>query len=309
MLRRSVLSTIFGGALGSLLFGASDVAEAAVKEDAPPPGTTVELHPKNAPFPTKDSEWKDDTVIAYVPEHFVFPSSGNVDVIMHFHGHKTNAWRSIRGNMLREQLIKSKQNAILVVPQGPVFASSGDFGKLMNKGGTAKLLKEVLSLLHKQKVFDEKAKLGRVIVSASSGGYRPTAMTIKHGGVDLREVYLFDALYGETAIFEGLVAKKKKKLISYYVGGEPMTNSLAIAGSLKDKGIAVRVEEGETRLTREDLVKGKAIFLRGRASHGTATFEEGALRDCLLASCFKGIGTKEWHKNKKKERSKHLALD
>jgi hypothetical protein len=66
--------------------------------------------------------------------------------------------------------------------------------------------------------------------------------------------------------------------------------------------VAVKVEGPDERLDRADLVKGKALFLRGRASHGTATFEEGALRDCLLASCLRGIGTKEWHSKKDKKR-------
>ncbi len=299
MYRRSVMFAALAGLFGLSFAG---IAEGAPEEN-PPPGSMVELHPKSAPFPTKDSTYKDDTVLAFIPEHFNFPANGKVDVIVHFHGHKGTAHRAIRGHMLREQLNKSKQNAILVVPQGPVMASDGDFGKLMRKNGLSKLLNEVLGSLAKDKKLggSGKPKLGRVIASAHSGGYRAAAMAIKHGGVDLREVYLFDALYGELEQFEAFAAKKKK-LVSYFVGGEPMTNSLALADTLKGRGVKVLVESGDVRLDREDLVKGKALFLRGRASHGTATFEEGALRDCLLASCLKGNGTKEWHQQKDKKR-------
>jgi hypothetical protein len=284
------------------LFGASlPLAAHGLPEENPPPGRTVELHPKSAPYPVKGGAYEDDTVLAFIPEHFVFPKSGRVDVVLHFHGHKGTAHRALRGHLLREQLNKSKQNAVLVVPQGPVMASDGDFGKLMKKNGVSKLLTEVLSLLHKGDHLEAKGKVGRVVVSAHSGGYRAAAEAIHHGGVDLREVYLFDALYGELDRFESF-ASKKRKLVSYFVGGDPMTHSLELAERLRAKGVAVKVEGADERLDREDLVKGKALFLRGRASHGTATFEEGALRDCLLASCLRGIGTKAWHSKKDAKR-------
>ena len=35
----------------------------------------------------------------------------------------------------------------------------------------------------------------------------------------------------------------------------------------------------------------RAILARPAATHGTATFEESALRDCLVASCLRGRGS------------------
>src|SRR5690606_28446814 len=102
---------------------------------------------EHAPFPDGDSAHRDPTVLVFVPHHYRLPKHRRVDVVVHFHGHMSTAESAMSTHQLREQLYDSRQNAILVVPQGPVRAPDGHFGKLMRPRGLARMLAELLDEL------------------------------------------------------------------------------------------------------------------------------------------------------------------
>ncbi|NUO50116.1 MAG: hypothetical protein HOV80_14775 [Polyangiaceae bacterium] len=294
MLRRSFVALGCAGAF-SLFAGQAEAASRGI-------GATSTLRPKNAPYPDGRGAYSDPTVLVFVPSFFSVPKSKQVDFVVHFHGHNTTAKDAIAAHRLREQLHASRQNAVLVVPQGPVRAADGDFGKLMMKDGLAKLLDEVRRSV---RALGQAKELGRVVLSAHSGGYRAAAAAISRGGADVREVYLFDALYGEAETFADWVTADPKghKLVSYSIGGRPRELSMELATTLENRGIEVVREDGVRRVTREELVHATAAFLAGKASHRTATYEELALRDCLFASCLRGKGSQVWHQNRTAARS------
>jgi hypothetical protein len=315
MLRRDLLICLGAGLLGgALCAGEAEAAGAKriVAVESSSLGTTFQLSLASAPFPFRGSEHSDSTVLVFVPLQVRLGKSKKIEVVVHFHGHNTTAKKAIEAHKLREQLRASRQSAVLVVPQGPVNAADGDFGKLMQKGGLSHLLEEVRDVLQSERAEKALGKaslagakgIGRVVVSGHSGGYRPAAAVVRHGGVDIREVYLFDALYGDVDAFEKFaLAEKNHKIVSYYVGGVPREKSLELANKLANEGVLVKRESGDKRLTREELVKGRACFLSGKATHATATYEEQALRDCLLASCLVGRGSKAWHADKQQPRA------
>ena len=265
-----------------------------------PRGVTVELAPASAPYPLPGRAWTDPTVLVFVPRHLRV-SGGALDAVVFFHGHNTTAREAMTRHQLREQLSESRQNAILVVPQGPVRAADGDFGRLMAAGGLARLLGEVRGLLAGRRVgaalgdasCSGARRVDRVVVAAHSGGYRAGAAAVAHGGVEVREAWLFDALYGEAAAYRDwlLAAPGRRKLVTFAIGGEPLRESLALAAALRARGVEVLEETPLTRLSRADMVRARAILARPAATHGTATFEESALRDCLVASCLRGRGS------------------
>lgn len=291
MLRRCFLGLGIAGTLAAL----SGTAEAGI-------GETIELAPKSAPYPTPSGKYADPTVLVFVPSFFAVPPSKRVDFVVHFHGHMTTAKAALTAHKLREQLHASRQNAVLVVPQGPVRAPDGDFGKLMTKGGLARLLADVRRQVP---ALRGSTKTGRVVLSAHSGGYRAAAACAARGGVDVREIYLFDALYGEVEAFTKFVtaAPGSRKLVSYSVGGRPRELGEVLALTLEKRGIDVLRETAERRVTRGELVAAKAAFLSGHATHATATYEELALRDCLFASCLKGKGSRSWHEKRDARRA------
>jgi len=64
-----------------------------------------------------------------------FSKNGRVDFVVHFHGWKNHVEAVLRHYQLIEQLMASRRNAVLVIPQGPCDAPDSFGGKLEDPGG------------------------------------------------------------------------------------------------------------------------------------------------------------------------------
>jgi hypothetical protein len=260
-------------------------------------GTTLVLGVPQAPF--AGGGLGDDTVIVFVPDKYRFRTEEGISALVHFHGHNSSAERAITAHALREQLVDSRQNAVLVVPQLALFAADSSCGKLASAGALARLLGGALSTAARvgrkalgESRFPERPRLGRVCLSAHSGGYHAAACSLRHGGVDVSETYLFDALYAESDVFRDWVlarrtdpATSRHKLVSYFTVGtqtEPLNNGLRAA--LERSGVLVSEELREGELSRRDLSHASAVFVRTEVAHSSVTWETNALRDVLYAS-------------------------
>jgi len=260
-------------------------------------GTTLVLGLPQAPF--GGSGRGDDTVIVFVPDKYRFRAEEGVSALVHFHGHNSSAERAISAHALREQLVDSRQNAILIVPQLALFAADSSCGKLASPNGFARLLGGSLATAARlgrsalgESRYPERPRLGRVCLSAHSGGYHAAACSLSQGGVDISETYLFDALYAESNIFRDWVlarrdhpAESRHKLVSYFTVGtttELLNNGLR--ADLERSGVLVSEEMREGELSRKDLSHSSAVFVRTAVAHSSVTWETNALRDVLYAS-------------------------
>jgi hypothetical protein len=260
-------------------------------------GTTLVLGLPQAPF--AGVSYGDDTVIVFVPERYRFLPEEGISALVHFHGHNSSAERAMVAHALREQLVDSRQNAILIIPQLALFAADSSCGKLAASGGLARLLGGALSsaahfgrVALRESRFPERAALGRVCVSAHSGGFHAAACSLREGGVDVSETYLFDALYAESEVFRGWVLARRgepvasrHKLVSYFTAGattEAVNRTLRL--DLERAGVLVAEEQQEGELSRRDLSHAGAVFVRTGVAHSSVTWETNALRDVLYAS-------------------------
>jgi len=301
MHRRNLLAALAGAPLLSYArrARAADVAPRlkSVARDAR--GTTLFLALDHAPFPAPGGPYRDDTVIVFVPAHFRFREEEGVATLVHFHGHNTTAEQAVAAHELREQLADSKQNAVLIVPQLAVSAPDSSCGKLESPGGLARLLAQGVAVAAREgrttlgeTAFPDRASLGTVCLSAHSGGYHAAATCLRAGGVDIREAYLFDALYAEPDAFrEWVLARhgeplhKRHKLVTYFTeGGTTEACSEALRAQLERAGILCEHEAQEGELSRRDLSHADAVFVRTGLWHSNVTWETNALRDCLYAS-------------------------
>ena len=260
-------------------------------------GTTLVLGLPQAPF--AGVGYGDDTVIVFVPERYRFRPEEGVSALVHFHGHNSTAERALSAHALREQLVDSRQNAVLVVPQLAVLAADSACGRLESPGGLSRLLGDALSSSARlgrvtldESGFPERARLGRVCLSAHSGGYHAAACSLRDGGVNVSETYLFDALYAESDVFRDWVlarrsdpAASRHKLVSYFTAGAP-TELLnhSLRADLEHRGVLVAEEMREGELSRHDLSHASAVFVRTGVAHSYVTWETNALRDVLYAS-------------------------
>lgn len=262
-------------------------------------GVTIEMELLHAPFPAPGYPYKDATVIAFVPNHFRASHDGRVSMLVHFHGHTSNAPAAMAAHELREQLYESKQNAILLVPQGPVMAADSSCGKLESEMGLARLLSDALRTLSSEAgrsalgpaALRPGSEPGTVCLSAHSGGYHAAAQCVSKGGVPVTEVYLFDALYADTSVFRDWVlagrghsAKSRHKLVLYTTGGTTEVESQRLLTELSQAGVRTAVEQHEGTLSRAELTLAEVVLIRTQLSHGAVTHELNGLRDCLYAS-------------------------
>jgi hypothetical protein len=262
-------------------------------------GTTLWLGLDHAPFPAPGAWYRDDTVVVFVPSHYRYRDEEGASLLVHFHGHNTTAERAMVTHELREQLADSKQNALLVVPQLAVRAPDSSCGKLESPGALLRLLGEVVATTaHEGRItlgdtaFPNDAPLGTLCVSAHSGGYHAAACCLRGGGVDVRETYLFDALYTEVDAFRdwsmagrGETLHQRHKLVSYFTeGGTTETMNRILRGELERGGVLVAQELAEGELSRHDLSHAEAVFVRTGLWHSSVPWETNALRDVLYAS-------------------------
>jgi len=299
--RRNLL--VFGGS-ALLLSQLPKTAQASethkiIKIVREPIGTTLTLMLDNAPFPAVGAPYKDSTVMVFVPAHHRALSLKHTSVIVHFHGHNSTAESAMRAHRLREQLVDSRQNAILIVPQGPVMSADSSAGKLEADGGLSRLLIETLDLLAGPACVaalgssgvPPRSDVDHLCLSAHSGGYHAAAACLRKGGCEVNEVYLFDALYGDTEAFRDWAIagrsrnqRARHKLVSYTTGGNPQANTQALFAELKRAGVDVAEETVEGSLSRERIVTAQAVAIKSGLSHGEVTHELNGMRDCLYAS-------------------------
>ncbi|HLK40453.1 MAG TPA: hypothetical protein VKU41_27060, partial [Polyangiaceae bacterium] len=300
MERRRFLSAVAGLSLVALegrAFAQSSARLKSIARDAS--GTTLWLGLEHAPFPGPGAWYRDDTVIVFVPAHYRFRDDEGVAALVHFHGHNTTAERAMVAHELREQLADSRQNAVLVVPQLAVTAADSSCGKLEGQGSLAALLAEAVATTSREaretlgdSAFPGDAPVGTVCVSAHSGGYHAAACVLRSGGVDVRETYLFDALYADVEAFRDWVTSRRgeplhrrHKLVCYFTeGAATETNSAALRSQLDRAGVLTTGEVREGELSRHDISHAEAVFVRTGLFHSNVTWETNALRDCLYAS-------------------------
>lgn len=320
MLRRTFL-----GAVAALGVGA---ASSAAKAQTPPGrlkamtrdtlGTTLSLALDHAPFPVAGAPYHDDTTLVFVPAHFRYRPNEGVAVLVHFHGHNTTAERAIVAHELREQLAESRQNAVLIVPQLAYLAADSACGKLEAPGGLARLVREALSMTARvggetlgESEFSADAAVGTVCLSAHSGGYHAAACSLRSGGLDVRETYLFDALYSDSDIFRDWVIERRgeplhhrHKLVSYFLPGAATdVNNRALQAALQRASVLTELEGEEGELSRHELSHAEAVFVQTSLYHSNVTWETNALRDCLFASALPRHLSSNWFSRKDEARS------
>jgi hypothetical protein len=282
-------------------------------------GTTLWLDLEHGPYPHRAyPQWTDPTTLVFVPRHFRVHKDMQVDTLLHFHGHRDTAEEAMKRHQLREQLFDSLQNAILVVPQGPVRAESSRFGKLDERRGLLRFLGEVRKTLQTTRLqvalgptaLPRRARIGKLVVSAHSGGFRPAAMAVMHGGYNINEVWLFDALYGYGNAFRDWIVAARQhrgvdrhKLVSYYSGETLIETNVALMRMLDHARIPYLHETREGQLSRKEITAARAVFIRSATSHQGMLFRNNAMRDCLYASCFDRYLKTKWFKREDGPRS------
>ncbi|PWU09825.1 MAG: hypothetical protein C5B50_26575 [Verrucomicrobia bacterium] len=236
-------------------------------------------------FSAKES-YSDSTVAIFIPKGF--HETGKIDLVVHFHGWDNNVTAALKKYELIEQLVESKRNAILVIPQGPRNASDSFGGKLEDTNGFKRFVSETMETLRqKSSLKRTEFELGKIVLSGHSGGYRVMGAIVDHGGLSdhVREVWLFDALYAETEQFLAWFDRYHGRLLNIYTEhGGTKEETEKLMGLLKDRKTAFWAGK-ESAIQSNDLKACQPIFIFTELPHDAVLKAHRTFRQFLETSC------------------------
>lgn len=270
-------------------------------------GELILAHFASAPFPhparadghkykdklfSAQEHYQDNTVAIFIPKNF-HPES-KVDFVIHFHGWGNNVTNALRKYELIEQFVASGKNAILIVPQGPRDASDSFGGKLEDAEGFKRFMDEAMTTLRKKSAL-KKSTIGKIILSGHSGGYEVISSILAVGGItsQIKEVWLFDALYGQAEKFQNWFAHDSVRFIDVYTAnGGTKTETENLINDLKVKEIDFFAGQ-ESNVSLDELSRNRLVFLFSELPHDQVIQAHKTFLEFLQTSCLSDIAKKK----------------
>jgi hypothetical protein len=248
-----------------------------------PSGQMLLTHFASAPFPhpkraeghqykdqfySAQEHYSDNTVALFIPKGF--RETGSIDLVVHFHGWKNHVEGVLQQYHLIEQLVESGRNAVLVVPQGPRDASDSFGGKLEDPDGFKRFIAEVAETLRQKGSLKNKDfSIGNVVLSGHSGGYQVISSILDHGGLadQVKEVWLFDALYAQTDKFLAWFDAQHGRLLNIYTEhGGTKEETERLMATLKQRGTPF-LSCKEAELKPAELQTNQVVFIYTELPH------------------------------------------
>jgi hypothetical protein len=227
--------------------------------------------------------YQDSSAALFIPKGF--RAHRKIDFVVHFHGWGNNVTNALRQYQLPEQFVAAARNAILIVPQGPFNASDSFGGKLEDGGGFQRFIAEAIETLRGYGIID-RGEPGRIILSGHSGGYEVISAILARGGLtdNIREVWLFDALYARTERFALWFDHHPGRFIDLYTEhGGTRDESDSLMTALAGNGVPY-FSADETNATASDLRNHRLLFLFSELPHDEVMQKRDTFRRFLETS-------------------------
>jgi len=248
---------------------------------------TMFPHPKRAngyvyegtTYPA-EPHYSDRTVVIFVPKGF--RPGETTDLVFYFHGWKNDVDRTLATFRIAGQVAASGVNAVLVLAEGPKDAPDSFGGKLEEAGVFSGLVGDVLATLKERGVI-EKPRPGAIVLAGHSGAFRVISFILLRGGLteNVREVYLFDALYGQVEKFAWWVDHARGRLVVIHTpAGGTRAQTLDFIDDLRAWGVPF-AELPESAVTDELLRKNRLVFIESPLAHDDVVAAREQLRAYL----------------------------
>jgi len=255
-----------------------------------PHSSRADGHKYQDKFFPADQHYSDSTVAIFIPKGF--REGKRVDVVVHFHGWGNSVEGTLRQFKLIEQFVESRKNAVLVVPEGPKNASDSSGGKLEDPDGFKRFAEELTVALRLHGGFRKtNFALGSIVLSGHSGGYRVISAILDRGGLSkqIREVWLFDALYAGTENFLAWWDRQHGRLLNIYTGhGGTKDDTEAMMALLRQRGTPF-LARTDTGVSPKELKSGKLVFLSTDLGHNDVLEKRKTFRSFLETSCLRDL--------------------
>jgi hypothetical protein len=230
-----------------------------------------------------DQHYNDRSVALFVPKGF--RQTESVDIIVHLHGWWNNIDTVLKRYKLPQQVAESGKNVILVVPEGPRNAPDSFGGKFEDEGGFRKFVEDVVDFLFQNGTVKTRA-IGKVILTGHSGAYHGISYTLMRGGMPekISEVYLFDALYGQTEKYAYWIDHFKGKMVTIYTdSGGTKDETESLMEDLRGWGIPYCAKD-EGALLPADIQNNRLVFIHSDLEHDMVLHGRMEFREYLKAS-------------------------
>jgi len=263
-----------------------------------PWGDLLRLSLRSAPFPDTDREngyQYDDTDYPADP-HYVDPSvavlvphglpvSGPANLVFFFHGWNSTIEDEEQRFDLYRQFSQSGVRALLVLPELARDAPDSYGGKLEEEGGFARMVDELLKDLRADGQI-RVARAGTIVLAGHSGAYRVIAQILSHGGMDgnIRDVWLFDALYDYTDQFDDWIQRTRGRFVSVSAeDGEETTEVDGLISLLRDEGVPIQVAPDDP-VNDSRTLRSRVLFLQSDEDHFGVVYQRNEFERLLEAS-------------------------
>jgi hypothetical protein len=261
-------------------------------------GELLIAHLSSAPFPhplraaghtyqkqfyPADKHYNDSSVALFIPRGF--QQTETVDLVVHLHGWWNNVDSTLSRYKLPQQLFESGKNVILVVPEGPRNAPDSYAGKLEDAGGLKRFVADVVEFLFKESRIKTRS-VGKIILSGHSGAYHGISFALMRGEMAgaISEVYLFDALYGQTEKYARWIDRYLGKFINIYTdSGGTKEETETLMEDLDGWKIPYRALE-ERAVGPADLHDNRLVFIHTDLEHDMVVSARMQFREYLKAS-------------------------
>ena len=218
-----------------------------------------------------------------------------IDVIVHFHGWRNSIAGAARDFDLVSQFAASRRNAVLILPEGSLNAPDSSGGKLEEPGGFARFMAEAMAALKANGVSGD-ARLGRVILSGHSGAYRVISAIVQSGGLPeaVRELYLFDALYGQTDRFQRWFesAPDRRLVVIYADTGGTLEETKKFITTMGARKTAPLITE-EPAVSDPQLRTNRLVILHSSKGHNEVLSTGGNFRRFLETGALDPVSAAE----------------
>lgn len=213
------------------------------------------------------THYSNSDVGIFIPEGWR-PKANAIDFIVHFYGWNHDVAKTFATYRLREQLVASRRNAILVVPEGPTNAPDSGDGKLeLDTAGFQHFITDVAAWLQRSGVSPT-AKAGKIVLTAHSGGYGGAGGVLTRGGMNdlITDVILFDAAYGYYDAFAGWARAPQHHLLSIFTA-DTSTGNAALMGKLQGPAPNLFVRLADTMTLAELKTRAPTFVLTTSVEH------------------------------------------
>lgn len=241
------------------------------------------LKTANPKYPSSDSKFNDNSCLVYVPKHF--NKNKQWHFMLWFHGWNNNIQSTIEQFKLREQIILSGANVILIMPEGVKNGNDSYCGNWEQANNFNYFMEDVKLKLKSEKIVDNITASNQLIISGHSGASRALVMVMNYSSTTIKSILMFDAIYShENSISNCLKKFTSCKLINLHTSREACANSTKTLIKLLQKDKINYLEKQDTNVTDDELKQNRIVCLSSNLSHNDVPVSYNYLSRFLKAS-------------------------